>query len=70
MKMIRICAWCKRPIGLRSRVLKWFGGQAEHQVSHGICWRCKKDQLDRLQTLPKDGEDQPDMKEPLQQEVT
>ncbi len=51
MLMLKKCAWCERPIGLKSRFLnlvQWY-----HMVSHGICWRCKEDQLKRLDKILK-----------------
>jgi hypothetical protein len=54
MKVTRICAWCKRPIGLRSRLMILLG--LKSQISHGICGRCKNEQLDRLSSSPEDSE--------------
>jgi hypothetical protein len=54
MKVTRICAWCKRPIGLRSRLIILLG--LTSQISHGICAHCKNEQLDRLPVSPEESE--------------
>jgi hypothetical protein len=47
MKMIKVCAWCKKPMGLLSWSFRIF--RLKKKISHGICWSCHKIQLERLQ---------------------
>lgn len=51
MLMLKKCAWCQRPIGLKSHFLNFV--QWYHMVSHGICWRCKEEQLKQLDKVLK-----------------
>lgn len=45
--VLRICAWCERPIGLASKIRALY--KTPERVSHGICWTCKEEQINRLE---------------------
>ena len=44
--VLRICAWCNRPIGVLSRLTSFLN--IHDRTSHGICWSCKEEQVNRL----------------------
>jgi hypothetical protein len=41
MKPIRVCAWCEKPLNLRSRLFLLVGNPLRVQISHGICKGCR-----------------------------
>jgi len=47
--MIKICAWCNKPMGLLSRFYRLF--KMHKEISHGICWECHDRQVKKLRKL-------------------
>ena len=44
--LIKVCAWCDRPKGFLSRLLRMFA--AADRISHGVCWECQKKLLENI----------------------
>jgi hypothetical protein len=47
--MIKVCAWCKKPMGFLSWSFRIF--RLKKKISHGVCWNCHRIQLEKLQNL-------------------
>jgi len=66
MSIIKVCAWCNKPIGFFSRYFGYL--KIKVQVSHGICWDCKEEQLKRLENVSESKKYRAD-EQPVGQEI-